>query len=143
MIFIDTNIAIGLIHKQIDIEKFKSLIEHGEILAISSISMYELYYGLYFMEKNKKSRKSQRTIDIERESIDKLKKSLKIIDLNDQAVSYAAEIYHRLSEKGEQIEEFDCFIAGTIISTASSKIITNNKKHFTRISEITVLSIEM
>ena len=142
MIFIDTNIAIGIIHKQFDLERFQSLLPPFEKIAIASISMYELYYGLYYMVKNKKGKRSIQAIEIERESIKKLKESLIIVDLDDMAANYAAEIFHRLSEQGEIIEEFDCLIAGIILSTGSSKIITNNQEHFNRIAELSTLFLD-
>ena len=51
MIFIDTNIAIGIIHKQFDIERFQSLLPPFEKLAITSISMYKNIRSLLYGEK--------------------------------------------------------------------------------------------
>jgi predicted nucleic acid-binding protein len=142
MIFIDTNIAIGLIHKLFPLEKIQPLLDTSERIAITSITMYELYYGLFNMENNKNAKKSLQAIQTEKKAINQLKNSIDIVEMNDQAAYRAAEIFHRLRGEGQTVEEFDCMIAGIVLSTGSSKIITNDAEHFSRIPEIHVLAIK-
>jgi len=55
-------------------------------------------------------------------------------DLTKDCCKRSSEIFNELLKKGQIIEKFDCVIAGIYLSNGVSKIITRNKKHFSRIS---------
>ena len=50
MLYLDTNVTIGLIHGDFELENLISTAGPDEKLAIVSISMYEIYAGLYTMQ---------------------------------------------------------------------------------------------
>jgi len=141
MLYLDTNVAIGLMHGDFELEKLISTTSPNEKLAIASISMYEVYAGLYTMQYLKHFKKSKETIDKEAKSIEKLESVLIQVDFSTKAAKKGAELYFSLAGTGETIELFDCMIAGTILTNRDKNILTRNQDHFTRIKELTVLTI--
>ena len=60
-----------------------------------------------------------------------------ILSLSEEIISKAAEIYADLRKRGELIGDADILIAATAIVNKLG-IVTNNEKHFQRISELHV-----
>jgi predicted nucleic acid-binding protein len=141
VLYIDTSVAIGLLHGEFELEKLLSMVKPSDVLAITAISMQELYAGVYSLKYMKKARASKATIEKETASIEKLARSLVQVDFNTKAAKKSAEIYYMLAGDGEKIEFFDCMIAGTILARGDASIMTRNADHFKRIKELTVITI--
>ena len=65
--------------------------------------------------------------------IDMLKKSLKVTGLDEKSLNIYARTKAELKRKGGLIDEFDLLIASVAIANGLI-LVTNNKKHFDRIS---------
>ncbi|NMC08454.1 MAG: type II toxin-antitoxin system VapC family toxin [Candidatus Lokiarchaeota archaeon] len=141
MLFMDTSVAIGLLHGEFELEKLLTMVKPNDVLAITAISMQELYAGVYSLKYMKKNRATKATIDKEIESIEKLARSIVHVDFCTKAAKRSAEIYYMLAGAGEKIEYFDCMIAGTILARGEVSILTRNAEHFKRIKELTVIAI--
>ena len=111
MLYIDTSVAIGLLHGEFELERLLSMLKPNDAVAITAISMQELYAGVYSLKYLKKNRASKATIDKEIESIEKLARSLVQVDFCIKAARKSAEIYYMLAGVGEKIEYFDCMIS--------------------------------
>ncbi len=141
MIILDTNVIIKLIHKKINLAQLKKKISETELFGISSISIYELYFGLYQIKFRKDRQINQEKWDNEFRIIKFLEDKLEVIDFNSKSAQLSAEIYHLLRSKGETVEIFDCMIAGNMKAFGFKSIITTNSKHFSRISDLNIHSI--
>lgn len=141
MIVLDSDIAISLLHKQVSIETLISHIKENEILSISSLTVYELYFGLYKLKKSKGVSLNLPKWQQELNGIEKLTKILPILDYNLQSAKLSADIYIDLVSKGKTIGLFDCMIAGVVIAHGGRGIITGNKKHFERIENLEIIEI--
>ena len=141
MIIIDTDVAIGILHGKINIEQFSNLLSSSDQLAISSLSIYEIYFGYNMWKYSKKAKKSSKSLDKELRSINKLISQLIEIQFDGRAAFKSSEIYHKLSGKGQKIEIFDCMIAGSMIINGVRKIITNNVKHYSKILELEIIPL--
>jgi len=64
---------------------------------------------------------------------DKFFRDIVVYNLSNNSSKRASEIYHRLKKKGKMIDQFDCIIAGILITEGVNKIITRNVKHFSEI----------
>jgi len=64
--------------------------------------------------------------------------SIRVLDLDYRAAHEGAGIFSGLAGIGKRIEASDCMVAGAMISNGCRKILTRNKKHFSRISGIEV-----
>ncbi len=141
MLYIDTSVAIGLLHGGFELEKLISMVKPNEVLAITAISMQELYAGAYSLQYMKKARTSKATIDKEIAGIEKLARSLVQVDFDTKAAKKSAEIFYMLAGAGEKIEYFDCMIAGTILTRGDAAIMTRNAEYFKRIKGLTVIAM--
>lgn len=119
---LDTNICIYLIknHPQSVLEKFRQ--HQPQDVAISSITLYELEYGV---EKSQQRQRAQKALA-------KFLLPLNILDLDRTAATEAAIIRARLEKKGTPIGPYDILIAGQAKSRAMT-LVTNNTKEFARI----------
>jgi predicted nucleic acid-binding protein len=141
MLYIDTNVAIGLMHGDFELKILIAKARPNENLSITSIFMYELYSGLFIMQYVKRSKKSREYIDKEAESIERLKNALIQVDLSTKASKKSAQLYFSLAGSGEQVEPFDCMIAGTILAQGDKDILTMNRDPFIRIKELNVIPL--
>jgi predicted nucleic acid-binding protein len=144
MIYIDSNVAIGLIHGNNQIKEVLEKIDDQTSLAITTPSIYEIYFGYYYAKyskKLKKTAKSAKYIEAELIGIEKLLKTLVHRDLDGKSAKLSAELYNILSSKGEKIEPFDCLIAGIILSNNDKDLITYNTKHFERIPNLNLIKL--
>ncbi|MBC6425860.1 MAG: type II toxin-antitoxin system VapC family toxin [Ekhidna sp.] len=64
-----------------------------------------------------------------------------IMPLTEKSVSISAELYGKLKQTGNVIENIDLLIAGVAIENEMT-LVTNNESHFARLSEISDLKIE-
>jgi len=101
---------------------------HKSELFITPITLCELYKGA-FLSKN-----VEKNIVI----INKLLKTINIIEFDFYACELYGKIYSELKEKGKLTQDFDLIIAAICISN-NKILITRNIKHFDKIK---VLKIE-
>ena len=124
---LDTNICIYIIKK-----KPKAVIERffqTEIsqIGISSITLSELLYGV-----SKSSNPDQNRI-----ALAQFIAPLEILPYDDQAAQYYGNLRAHLERQGKPIGSLDMLIAAHALS-ASSILITNNEKEFSRIPALQI-----
>ena len=142
LLFIDTDIAIGIIHEKIDFETLTARFGNEDQIAITALSMYELYYGLYLVELRKKGKAKKELIERERKAIENLKEKCTQVPFTDSAAEKGAKIFHDLASKGQEITEYDCMIAGTVLTQKGSSLLTNNVGHFNRIEGFPLVALD-
>ncbi len=125
MICIDSDVLIEIIRGKIDSLGLDTY--SGKILCTTSVNVYEMLQNV----NNKK----------ERGRIYSMVGYLYILPLNRQAAIRSAFLCRNLKSKGLEIGEKDTLIAGIMQSHNCEKIITHNKKHFSRISGIKAVAI--
>jgi len=123
----DTNICIYLIKKRPNtvLERFRQ--ESPQDVAISSITLFELRYGI---EKSKYKKRSENALE-------KFLLPLNLIDLDRSAATEAAIIRAQLEKKGMPIGPYDLLIAG-IARSRSMTLVTSNTKEFKRVTGLHV-----
>ncbi|MHA1585133.1 MAG: type II toxin-antitoxin system VapC family toxin [Promethearchaeota archaeon] len=141
MIILDSDVAIAILHNKIDFNLFSNFISHEDRLGITSPSIYEIYFGYHMWKYSKNMKKSSDDLDKELLDIDKLISKLIQIPFDGSSAIKSSEIYNALTAEGQKIDVFDCMIAGTIISHGYIKILTNNIKHYSRITELKVIPL--
>ncbi len=97
-------------------------------LATTSVNKYELLKG-----------RSYRT-EKENSTISRLLENLSIFNLDDMAVSRAAQLFDELKQIGKMIDEFDILIAA--ISIANNEILVVSDKHFDSINYDKIVNIK-
>lgn len=120
---IDTNVFVDLLRNNLDLETFNF---SGD-LAISTISLSELYYGA---ERTNNPKQSFNLIDNLIEDL-----NLKILPFDEESSKIFAKLKTDLEKKGQKLEDFDLLIAATAISQKLI-LLTNNVKHFKRIKDL-------
>ena len=120
MIILDTDVLIEIFDRKsekgnIALEKLE---RSGEDIAITSISLHEILYGHYKVNK-------------------KIKDIMQIntIEFNKNDAELSAKIEFELEKKGKTIFRADAMIAAITINR-KAKIYTFNKKHFQVISQL-------
>jgi len=122
---LDTNICIYIIKKKPEnvIKKFLKL-RPGSV-TISSITLSELYYGVF------KSSKTNENMIAMQEFVS----PLIILDFTDQDAIIYGKIRAELEGKGKLIGAMDLLIA-SIAKSRELILVTNNTKEFSRISDL-------
>lgn len=118
---LDTNICVYWLNGDLMIEQ-KALEINLKNIAISFITLSELYYGAY---------KSQR-VEQNLSAIKILKKKLKRIDSNKGICEAFGNLKSDLEKEGNIIDDADIFIAACALEN-NLVLVTNNEKHFSRI----------
>lgn len=126
-ICLDTDFLVNFLRNKSEEVEFIREHESNSRLAISLISLFELYYGAY------KSRVPHNV-----QQVEELQKRLTLLHLSPEAAKKAGDILAALERKGTAIEFRDLFI-GVIAQTEGFSIKTYNKKHFLRIPGLTVV----
>lgn len=124
---LDTNICIYLIkeHPPRLISKLKSL--KNVDLAISSITYFELYFGI-----EKSEHKEKNSLALER-----FISPFEILEWGPKEAQIAGKIRAQLQKAGTIIGPFDLLIASQAI-VADRTLVTNNTKEFLRIKELEI-----
>lgn len=124
---LDTNICIYLIKKKPTsvIQKFTKL-RPGN-LAISAITLSELYYGVV-----KSSKPNENMI-----ALQEFISPLLILDFTDQDAFHYGKIRADLEKKGKLIGAMDLLIAA-IARSRELTLVTNNVREFSRIPELKI-----
>ncbi len=124
MYLLDTNILIHFF-KGNPLVREKMSRAGLEKLAISELSLAELYYGAYY---------SQRPLE-NLAKVDKLRHCLYVLSMEEEASKYFGKIKSTLRKQGNLIEDLDILIAAVALANELI-LVTNNIKHFDRIENI-------
>ena len=125
---IDTNWVIDYLHKvPAVVRRFQELAPEG--IGISIISLAELYEGVV------------QVADTEREEhvLKTFLQQIKILPVDEPICRIFARERHRLRVTGDLIPDFDILIGATAIHH-NLTVLTNNRRHFHRLQDITILS---
>lgn len=124
---LDTNICIYLINKksQYLLKKFITFTPGN--LAVSSITVSELYYGVYKSHHIEKNLRALHNFLL----------PLDIVTFDDNASRYYGELRSQLEKSGTPIGSMDLLIAAHAVSI-NVPIVTNNTKEFLRVPNLLV-----
>lgn len=103
---------------------------HRSAVAISSITKYELFYGL--LKNIQAHQKYGKQLQL-------LFKQAQDLAFNAESALLAAEIKQDLAQKGESIGDCDTTIAAVGLQY-NAIIVTNNVKHFQRVKNLIVIN---
>ena len=129
MIGLDTSAIIDIFKGNKNIKPFLEI--NKEPLAAATMSYLELFFGLD--PENPKHTSEGRYYQ-------EFFKNLYNVDLNKESCEEASKIFWRLRKEGKTIEQFDCVIAASLITSGINKILTRNSKHFEKIKQLNVIS---
>lgn len=118
---LDTNIIIYALKGSPTIQTHLKR-HYQDPLAMSVITLMELYYGAY------KSRKVESNLA----KIKLLEKSMETLSLGEEIVEIFGLMKSKLEKKGTPLDDFDIIIAATALAH-NTILVTNNVKHFKRI----------
>jgi predicted nucleic acid-binding protein len=128
MIFIDSDCIIDFLRGK---ESAKKVIEDCEDeLATSQINVFEVFHGIF---------RQKDISEVETNSADSFFSSISVLPFDQKCGRVSAKIFSTLMKEGKLIEQNDCFIASIMLKNGVNTIISNNKKHFSRIKGIKVV----
>jgi len=123
---LDTNFIIAVLRDDPQaVRKINSLETSRQLITTSSITIFELYKGIY------RSTKPGKTADLEA-----FLKSVSVLDLDREATKTGARILQELQSSGQTIGEMDVLIAGAVI--ANNETLVTRDEHFKRIKELRI-----
>ncbi len=99
-------------------------------LYTTTISLAELFYGIY--QSSKKEKNTQKLADF--------LSNVAILNIDIDSCKLFGKLKSELKNKGELIDNFDLFIACICIIN-NLVLITNNDKHFKKINNLKILKI--
>lgn len=128
MICIDSDFIIDFLNGD---ERAKLIISNylGELIT-TEVNVFEIFLGIYGQKNVNKQ---------EEESAKIFFNDVWVLSYGKGCGEYSANLLANLRKNGEIIEQSDCFIASIILVNGCNKIITKNKKHFSRIKEIEII----
>ena len=127
---LDTNFIIDLMNKEDSAsKKLDVLLKNQEKLAVTSVTVFELFSGLAQAEKKTE----------EKIKIMNILKSINSITLDDDCAKMGGQVDGSLIKKGATIGPLDSMIAG-IALVRNESLLTRNVKHFSRIDNLKVES---
>lgn len=138
MILIDTCYVIDLLRKKIKVSSLEQYTE--EILFVSDITRFELYFGIF------SNKELSDNIQAHRKRINKINTLLakfQTLSFEQKAAIEAAKILGTLELQGMKIDFRDGLIAGTGLANGINKILTRNMAHFDRIPRIKTCQYEL
>lgn len=118
---LDTDICVYWLKGNENIEA-KALDVGLDSLAISFVTLSELYFGAYKSQKVK-----QNILNVE-----KLKNKLNVVESSNMVSKTFGKIKGSLVKEGKVIDDADIFIAACAL-VEGTILVTNNEKHFKRI----------
>lgn len=126
---VDTDWIIHYLNGQKKIvEKLASLRKEG--LAISIISLAELYEGIYYSAKPVENEKG----------LDDFLTGISILGIDEDVCKIFGKERGRMRQEKRLIGDFDLLIAATCLYY-NLTLLTNNKKHFKVMEELNILSL--
>jgi tRNA(fMet)-specific endonuclease VapC len=127
---IDTDLLIDLLRNQKRATAFVAKLEEKNyVLATTAINVFELHHGAH---KSQESEKNLQTIHI-------LIGRLIVLPFTSKAAQKAGQIYAQLEIQGQPIGLRDTLIAA-IALTRECSVATPNQAHFSRISELEIIT---
>lgn len=125
---VDTDICLDFLRKkEPGLSLLTKLIDHYEP-CITAMTVFELYFGQEKMSK--------------KVSIDGFIVQFVFLPFDLKAAKVSAEIQASLDKEGKSIGLPDTFIAGICIAN-NIPLLTLNARHFSRVTELKLLSIDM
>jgi len=123
MIIIDTDVLIEIFDKrsQKGNQAFEKIEQSGEHIAITSLSLHEIQYGLHKFGKKKIP------------SVEKLE----TIDFCKEDAVLSAQLELNAEQKGTPLSRIDAMIAAIVINR-KAKLFTFNQKHFQSIPKLSL-----
>ncbi len=125
MKLLDTTVLIDILRGKKEVLK---IVESSTNHMTTQINMYETIRGLFLQGIS--SEKFLQASEIF--------EHIRVLSLDDASIIKSAQISADLTKKGIIISDSDCITAGIALSNGITRIVTNNKKHFERISGIVV-----
>ncbi len=126
----DTSFLIDIMKSDKEaIKKAEEIEKKGSTIAVTSISIFELFVGVTLSIKQ----------DRERNKINTILKGLPIISFDEDSAIEAGKIFAQRKKDGSTIEPEDSMIAG-ICSRRNEILITRNIKHFNDIEGLRIES---
>jgi tRNA(fMet)-specific endonuclease VapC len=123
---LDTNICVYWLNGKQTIER--TAIDKGlENLAISFITLSELYYGAYKSKKVEKNLSALKTLE----------GKLSVVQSSQSVCRSFGKLKANLAKNGNIIDDADIFIACCATET-NRVLVTNNSKHFERIKGLKI-----
>ncbi len=127
---IDTDLLIDLLRNQKRATVFVAKLEEKNyVLATTTINVFELHHGAH---KSQESEKNLQAIQI-------LTSRLIILPFTLKAAQKAGHIYAQLERQGQPIGLRDTLVSA-IALTRECSVATRNQAHFSRISELEVIT---
>lgn len=127
---IDTDLLIDLLRNQKQATAFiAKLEEKNYVLATTAINVFKLHHGAH------KSEESERNL----QAINVLVSRLSILPLTSKSAQKAGHIYAKLERQGQPIGLRDTLIAAIAI-TRGCNVATRNRTHFSRISDLEIIT---
>ena len=126
MNLLDTDHCIAILRKQLDLREHVS---PDEELATTAISVAELTHGA--------NRSQRRDDNLAR--LEVFLSALSILPFDEAAGRRFGGLKAELEARGEPLDDLDLQIASIAIET-NSALLTNNTKHFKRVSELHLLN---
>ncbi len=129
MIGLDTSAIIDLFK---GVTALKSVLEnYTEHAAVTEMSYAELMFGLDVSGKKHAA---------EEKCYDAFFEAVAQFPLDKKSIKKASKIFWELKKRGNEIDEFDCLIAGIFLTNGITKLITRNKRHFAGIPGMEAIS---
>lgn len=127
---VDTDLLIDLLRNQKQATAFiTKLEEKNYILATTAVNIFELHHGAH---KSVESEKNLQAIHV-------LISRLSILPFTSRAAQKVGLIYSQLERQGQPIGLRDTLIAA-IALTRECSVATRNQAHFSRISELEIIT---
>ena len=125
MILADTTFIIDLLRNRHDVKQIKENFEN-ENIALSLISISEIYTGLYYT----KSKLGEESFKKKLKDVQNTLLNYEILEMNEEIMIYAGKMSANRILKGNPIDMVDLVIGATGKFYNVKSIITRNIKHF-------------
>lgn len=123
---LDTTFLIDVLRNDPEaVQKARELEQIGTRLAVTSITVFELWRGFSALQQEKME-KACAMLD-----------RLRMHNLDIPSAKQAGRVSYELERKGQEIDPEDAMIAGIALEKRE-EILTRNIKHFSRISQLVV-----
>jgi len=122
---LDTNVCIALINGTSDRvrRRFAKAVESGEHVRVSSVSLYELWYGV---EKSARTAANTQRLQMF------LAGPVRVLEFGEEDARRAGEIRNSLERAGKPIGAYDLLIAAQALNRRL-KLVTANAREFARV----------
>lgn len=125
---LDTNAVVALLRNKPAAvrEKYREMVESDNYLAISSVVLFELWYGV---EKSTRVRENTERLRVF------LSGGLDLVNFDDEDAQAAGRIRASLEKRGAPIGAYDMLIAGQALRRGLT-VVTANSSEFSRVPEL-------